>query len=67
MIEIMRESGDSVLAVNATGLLTDADYKEIWIPRMEGIVKQFGKVKVLLHMTEDCAVGNSMPDETMLF
>jgi hypothetical protein len=54
MIEIMPESSDSVLAVKATGILTDADYKEIWIPRMEEIIKQFGKVKVLLYMTEDC-------------
>ncbi len=54
MIEIMPESSDSVSAVKATGMLTDVDYKDIWIPRMEEIVKQFGKVKVLLYMTEDC-------------
>ncbi len=55
MIEIMSESSGSVLAVKATGILTDADYKEIWIPGMEEIIKQFGKVKVLLYMTEDCS------------
>ena len=54
MIEIMPESSDAVLVVKATGILTDADYKEIWIPKMEEVIKQFGKVKVLLYMTEDC-------------
>ncbi len=40
--------------VKATGILTDADYKEIWIPKMEEVIKQFCKVKVLLYMREDC-------------
>jgi hypothetical protein len=42
MIEIMPESSGSVLAVKATGILTDVDYKEIWIPKMEEVIKQFG-------------------------
>ncbi len=54
MIEIMSESSGPVLAVKATGILTDADYKDIWIPKMKEIIKEFGEVKVLLHMTEDC-------------
>ena len=65
MIEIMPESSDAVLAVKATGILTDADYKDIWIPRMEKVIKEFGKVKVLLYMTEDVVVGNCILHGTM--
>jgi hypothetical protein len=54
MLEIMPESNGPVLALKATGILTDADYKDIWIPNMDEIIKQFGKVKILLYMTEDC-------------
>ncbi len=52
---MMPESDGSVLAVKATGILTDADYNEVLIPRMEEIIKQFGTVRVLLYMTEGCS------------
>jgi hypothetical protein len=54
MIEIMPESNASVLAVKAIGILTDADYKEVLIPKTEEIVKAFGNLKVLLYMTGNC-------------
>ena len=52
MIEIMPESNGSTLALKATGKLTDADYKEVLIPKIEEIIKQSGKAKVLLYLPE---------------
>ena len=55
MIEIMPESNGSALALKATGKLTDADYKEVLIPKIEETIKQSGKAKVLLYLPEDFA------------
>lgn len=52
MIEIMPESNGSALALKATGKLTDADYKEVLIPKIEENIKQFGKAKVVLYLPE---------------
>jgi len=49
----MPESKSSALALKATGKLTDADYKEVLIPKMEEIIKQTGKAKVLLYLPKD--------------
>jgi hypothetical protein len=53
MIEIMPESNGSVLALKASGKLTDADYKEVLIPKIEEIIKRSGKTKVLLYLPQD--------------
>jgi hypothetical protein len=50
MIEIMPESNGPALALKATGKLTDADYKEVLIPKIEEKIKQFGKARVLLYL-----------------
>jgi SpoIIAA-like len=55
MIEIMTESSGSALALRATGKLTDADYKDVMIPKLEEIIKQSGKAKVLLYLPKDFA------------
>jgi hypothetical protein len=53
MIEIMPESSSSALVFRATGKLTDADYKEVLIPEIEGVINQSGKARVLLHLPGD--------------
>lgn len=53
MIEIMTESNDSTLVLKASGKLTDADYKELLIPKMEEVIKRSGKAKVLLYLPRD--------------
>ena len=51
MIEIMPESNGSALALKASGKLTDADYKEVLIPKIEEIIKRSVRAKVLLYLT----------------
>lgn len=53
MIEIMPESNGSALVFKATGKLSDADYKEVLIPKIEENIKQSGKAKVLLFLPAD--------------
>lgn len=53
MIEIMQESSGATLAVKASGKLTDDDYKKVWIPKLEELLRQFGKVRALLFLTKD--------------
>jgi hypothetical protein len=55
MIQIMPESSGSALALKATGKLTDADYKDVLIPRIQEMINQSGKVQVLLYLPEDFA------------
>ncbi len=54
MIEVMSESNGLVLALKATGILTNADYREILTPKLEEILEQFGSVRVVLVMTQGC-------------
>ncbi len=53
MIEIMAETTGSLLALKATGKLTDADYKTTLIPKMEEVIKEYGKADVLMYLPED--------------
>ncbi len=53
MIEILPESTTKVLAVKATEKLTDADYKEVWIPALEKRINEFGKINALLYLDEN--------------
>lgn len=53
MITIMPESTEQMLAVRATGTLTDVDYKEVWIPALQKILDEFEVANILLYMDED--------------
>lgn len=53
MIEIMPRSEGKVLMVKAVGKLTDRDYKEILIPRLETIIGDYGKACLLFDMGPD--------------
>ena len=53
MIEFMSESNGRVIGVRAIGTLTDADYKNTLIPKLEALFKQYGKLNVLFYLAED--------------
>jgi len=50
MIEFLAESGGKVVGIRATGRLTDADYKQTLIPRLEALFKEHGKLNVLFDL-----------------
>jgi len=53
MIEVLPESAGNVLGVKATGKLTDEDYKKVFIPALERMLKEYGSVKALFYMDPD--------------
>jgi hypothetical protein len=52
MIEIMAESSGNIIGIRAIGTLTDADYKEMLMPRLERLFAQYRKLRVLFYMGE---------------
>lgn len=53
MIDILPESQGKILGIRATGTLTDHDYKTVLIPRLEAIIREHTKARVLFQMNED--------------
>ena len=53
MIEVLPESQGNLLAIRAAGKLTDSDYREVLIPRLETIIREHGKARLLLDMGEE--------------
>lgn len=53
MITIMPESTPQMLAVKATGTLTDEDYVDIWIPALEKIIEEYEVANALFFMDEE--------------
>lgn len=53
MIEIMSESTERMLAVKATGTLTDSDYTDIWIPALQKIIDEYESANALLYLDEN--------------
>jgi hypothetical protein len=53
MLEIMPESKGKALWVRASGKLTDADYQETFIPKLEALIKEYGRLRLLFHLDAD--------------
>ena len=53
MIEIMPESTDRMVAVKATGMLTDEDYTATWIPALEAVIEKYEVANALLYLDEN--------------
>ncbi len=52
MLTVMSRSHDQVLGVQGTGRVTDQDYLEVLIPRLEEILKKYGKARFLYCLDE---------------
>jgi hypothetical protein len=53
MIEILPESGGNLLAMMVHGEVTHEDYTEVLIPRLEKIIDQHGKARLLYAFADD--------------
>jgi len=53
MIRTLPESRGNILVLEATGKLTDQDYKEILIPRLETLIGEYGTARLLIYMGDD--------------
>ena len=53
MIKVLSESNRNILILKTVGKLTDQDYKDVLIPRLEAIIREHGKARLLLDMGDD--------------
>ncbi len=53
MIEIMSETAGSILAIKATEKLTTRDYEEVFIPKLEQLIRVFGKIRVVMCLADN--------------
>lgn len=53
MIKVLPESKGNILVLSAVGKLTDQDYKDVLIPRLESIIREHGKARLLLDMNDE--------------
>ena len=53
MIKVLPESKSNILVLSAMGKLTDKDYKDVLIPRIESIIREHGKARLLLDMGDE--------------
>jgi len=49
MIEVLEKDGN-VLYLQASGKLTHADYEQVLIPKLEQLIKEHGKARILFAM-----------------
>ena len=52
MIEVLSKSQGKTLGVRLTGKATDEDYEKIFIPALENLIKEYGKIRCLYFMDE---------------
>ena len=52
MIEFLSDGTGKVIGVKATGTLTNSDYKDVLIPRLEKMFAEFGRLRILFYMDE---------------
>ncbi len=53
MIEIMSETEGKVLAVKATEKLTFEDYEEVFIPKLNQLIEEYGKIRAVMYLDEN--------------
>ncbi len=53
MIEVSPDSNGNILILKAADKLTDSDYKDVLIPRLETIIEDYGKARLLLDMGDE--------------
>ncbi len=52
MIGFLPESAGNLIGIRATGTLTSADYEKVFIPRLEKMFAEHGRLRILFYMDE---------------
>jgi hypothetical protein len=52
MFEFLPESAGNLAGIRATGTLTDADYKNVLLPKLDQMFATFGRLRILLYMDD---------------
>lgn len=52
MITILPEPEGNVLLIEASARLTVKDYEEVFIPKIEQLIRQYGKIKIVFYLND---------------
>jgi len=52
MITIRPESEYNILVIEASAKLTAKDYEELFIPKLDQLIQQFGKIRLVFYLNE---------------
>ncbi|HEY4299661.1 MAG TPA: STAS/SEC14 domain-containing protein [Candidatus Didemnitutus sp.] len=52
MIKIRPETGTDTLVVEASGKLTAKDYEDIFIPKLDQLIQQHKKIRIVIYFTD---------------
>lgn len=68
MIEVMSESQGAVIGVKFSGKITTREYEETFTPRLETVLKEYGKARLMYVVDEDFegAEAGAVWDDTKL-
>ena len=55
MIEVLPQTHDAMVGVRASGVLTDADYKQTLIPLLEKTIAENGRARLLVEIADTFA------------
>ena len=53
MVEILPESHDNVVGIKASGKVTDQDYKEVIIPKLDSVLSEYPKSNFLYYLSDE--------------
>ncbi|MDP8298492.1 MAG: STAS/SEC14 domain-containing protein [Candidatus Tantalella remota] len=53
MINILPESHDNIVGVKASGKVTDADYKDVIIPKLDSVLSEYDKSNFLYYLSDE--------------
>ena len=55
MLSVMPQSHDNIIGIQGTGKVTDQDYLGVLIPKLDEILKNYGKARFLYYLDKDFA------------
>ncbi len=53
MIDILPESHDNIIGIKASGKVTDADYKNVIIPKLDRVLSEYDKGNFLYYLSDE--------------
>ncbi len=66
MFDLTQHPNSNILYITLKGKITDDDYEDVLIPAMEATLREFEKIRLLIHMGEayDGIEGEAIWDDT---
>ncbi|WP_159084695.1 SpoIIAA family protein [Dongshaea marina] len=52
MLQILSQTANDTLVVQASDKLTHQDYQNLFIPKLNELIEQYGEIRLLIHLDE---------------